>query len=134
MSTNMQATLRAAIAPVQTRWAQMSPREQGLVRGALVLLALALVWFVALRPALATLRSAQIQGPQLRAQLQDMLQPSDGKSGLPTAHPLKVMRGAQWVAPTIVGFAAVPKHEETKCALVLITDRGHRCVLSLVQC
>ncbi len=70
----------------------------------------------------------------LFAQLQDMLQPSDGKSGLPTAHPLKVMRGAQWVAPTIVGFAAVPKHEETKCALVLITDRGHRCVLSLVQC
>ena len=74
MSTNLQATLRGAIAPVQTRWAQMSPREQGLVRGALVLLALALVWFVALRPALATLRSAQIQGPQLRAQLQDMLQ------------------------------------------------------------
>ncbi len=74
MSTNMQATLRGAIAPVQTRWAQMSPREQGLVRGALVLLALALVWFVALRPALATLRSAQSQGPQLRAQLQDMLQ------------------------------------------------------------
>ena len=52
----------------------MSPREQGLVRGALMLLALALVWFVALRPALATLRSAQSQGPQLRAQLQDMLQ------------------------------------------------------------
>lgn len=74
MSTNMQATLRGAIAPVQTRWAQMSPREQGLVRGALVVLALALVWFVALRPALATLRSAQSQGPQLRAQLQDMLQ------------------------------------------------------------
>ena len=74
MSTNLQATLRAAIAPVQARWAQMSPREQRLVRAALALLALALVWFVALRPALATLRSAQSQGPQLRAQLQDMLQ------------------------------------------------------------
>lgn len=74
MSTNIQTTIRAAIAPVQTRWAQMSPREQRLVRGALALLALALVWFVALRPALATLRSVQSQGPQLRAQLQDMLQ------------------------------------------------------------
>jgi general secretion pathway protein M len=74
MSTKLQATLRGAIAPVQTRWAQMSLREQRLVRGALALLALALVWFVALRPALATLRSAQSQGPQLRAQLQDMLQ------------------------------------------------------------
>lgn len=74
MNANMLATLRAAIAPVQTRWAQLSPREQNLVRGALVLLVLALIWFVALRPAIATLRTAQSQGPQLRAQLQYMLQ------------------------------------------------------------
>ena len=74
MNANFQNTVRAAIAPVQTRWAQLGPREQRLVRAALALLALALVWFVALRPALATLRSAQSQGPQLRAQLQDMLQ------------------------------------------------------------
>ena len=74
MNANMQTTVRAAIASAQTRWAQVSPREQRLVRGALALLALALVWFVALRPALATLRSVQSQGPQLRAQLQDMLQ------------------------------------------------------------
>ncbi len=74
MKPNLQGTLSAAIAPAHTRWSQMSPREQRLVRGALALLALALVWFVALRPALATLRSAQSQGPLLRAQLQDMLQ------------------------------------------------------------
>ena len=74
MSTNMQAKVRAAIAPVQTRWAQLSRREQSMVRGALLILALALVWFVALRPAIATLRNAKSQGPQLRAQLQDMLQ------------------------------------------------------------
>ena len=74
MNANMQTTVRAASASAQTRWAQVSPREQRLVRGALALLALALVWFVALRPALATLRSVQSQGPQLRAQLQDMLQ------------------------------------------------------------
>jgi len=74
MSTNMRAKVRAAIAPVQTRWAQLSRREQSRVRGALLILALALVWFVALRPAIATLRNAKSQGPQLRAQLQDMLQ------------------------------------------------------------
>lgn len=74
MSTNIQTTIRAAIAPVRTRWAQISPREQRLVRAALALLVLALVWYVALRPAIATLRTAQSQGPQLRAQLQDMLQ------------------------------------------------------------
>lgn len=74
MNANMQTTVRAAITSAQTRGAQVSPREQRLVRGALALLALVLVWFVALRPALATLRSVQSQGPQLRAQLQDMLQ------------------------------------------------------------
>ena len=74
MSTNIQTTIRAAIAPVRTRWAQISPREQRLGRAALALLVLALVWYVALRPAIATLRTAQSQGPQLRAQLQDMLQ------------------------------------------------------------
>jgi general secretion pathway protein M len=73
MNTSLQATLRTAVAQGQTRWAQVSPREQRLVRAALALIALALVWWVALGPALATLRSAQSQGPQLRAQLQDML-------------------------------------------------------------
>ncbi len=74
MNTNIHAMVRAFLVLVQTRWAQVSPREQRLVRGALALLLLALLWFVAVRPALATLRSAQSQGPQLRAQLQDMLQ------------------------------------------------------------
>jgi general secretion pathway protein M len=78
LNTNTRAAaragLRATVAPLLRRWAQLRPREQSLVRAALALLALALVWFVALRPALATLRSAQSQGPQLRAQLQEMLQ------------------------------------------------------------
>ena len=74
MKANMLATVRAAIALLQTRWRQLSPREQNLVRAALALLVLALVWYAALRPAIATLRTAQSQGPQLRAQLQYMLQ------------------------------------------------------------
>jgi general secretion pathway protein M len=74
MSTTIQTTIRAAIAPVQTRWAKLGKREQRLVRAALALLVLTLVWFVALRPAIATLRTAQSQGPLLRKQLQDMLQ------------------------------------------------------------
>jgi general secretion pathway protein M len=73
MNATVQTKVRALLAPLQKRWAQ-NPREQRLVRGALALLVLALLWFVALRPAIGTLRSAQIQGPQLRAQLQDMLQ------------------------------------------------------------
>ncbi|MDH4478415.1 MAG: type II secretion system protein GspM [Rhodoferax sp.] len=102
-SDSFAAGLRSALAPLQTRWAQSSPREQRWVRGALALLLLALVWWVALRPAIATLRTAQIQGPLLRAQLQDMLQlqslaqslqaqpaaaSADGKGALEGALPL----------------------------------------------
>ena len=72
-AANMQAALRAAFAPWQARWAQSSPREQGLVRLAAALVLLALVWLLAINPALRTLRAAQSQGPLLRAQLQDML-------------------------------------------------------------
>lgn len=66
------ATLRSAWAPWQARWAQASAREQTLVRLAAALLLLALVWTVAVGPAVRTLRAAQTQGPQLRAQLQEM--------------------------------------------------------------
>lgn len=67
------STLRRAWQPWQARWAQASAREQSLVRLSLALLSFALVWMVAVAPALRTLRTAQTQGPQLRAQLQDML-------------------------------------------------------------
>lgn len=69
----MQAALRSAGAPWQARWAQASAREQTLVRLAAALLIVGLVWMMAVGPALHTLRAAQTQGPQLRAQLQDML-------------------------------------------------------------
>ncbi len=65
--------LRAAWAPWQLRWAQASTREQVLVRIAAALVLLALVWLVGVAPALRTLRTAQSQGPQLRAQLQTIL-------------------------------------------------------------
>jgi len=73
MNASVQTKVRALLAPLQKRLAQ-NPREQRLVRGAVALLVLALLWFVALRPAIGTLRSAQSQGPLLRSQLQDMLQ------------------------------------------------------------
>jgi len=68
------SALHTVLVPLRARWAQSTPREQRLVRIAVALMLLTLVWFVALRPALATLRTAQLQGPQLRAQLQNMLQ------------------------------------------------------------
>lgn len=57
---------------LESRWNGVSRREQQLVLAALALLLAALLWWVGLAPALATLRSAQQQRPLLDAQLQQM--------------------------------------------------------------
>lgn len=57
---------------LRQRWAGLAPREQALVAAAAAVVALALLWWVALAPALATVRSAQAQHRALDAQLQHM--------------------------------------------------------------
>ena len=54
------------------RWRTLAPREQQLVLGAGALVALALLWWLALAPALRTLRAAEAQHQSLDAQLQHM--------------------------------------------------------------
>lgn len=54
------------------RWQTVSGRERQLVVAGLALLLLALLWWVGVAPALATLRSAQTQRQLLDAQLQQM--------------------------------------------------------------
>lgn len=58
---------------LQTRWRSVSPREQRLVMLAGVLISLALLWWLALAPALAVLKVAPAQHQLLDAQLQHML-------------------------------------------------------------
>ena len=53
-------------------WAALAPRERLLVGGAAVLVGLALLWWIAFAPALATLRTAEEQHRALDAQLQHM--------------------------------------------------------------
>jgi general secretion pathway protein M len=57
---------------LRARWAALAPREQALVAAAVTLVSLALLWWVALAPALATLRSADAQHRTLDNQLQHM--------------------------------------------------------------
>lgn len=57
---------------LRTRWRTVSPREQRLVMLAGVLISLALVWWLALAPALAVLKAAPAQHLALDAQLQHM--------------------------------------------------------------
>jgi general secretion pathway protein M len=57
---------------LRARWSGLAPREQALVAGAGALVALALLWWIAIGPAVSTLRSAESQHRALDAQLQQM--------------------------------------------------------------
>ena len=58
------------LAPLQAHWKALAAREQNLVLAAGALLAIALLWWLALAPALQTLRSAPARHAALDAQLQ----------------------------------------------------------------
>ncbi len=60
-------------AGLRQHWARLVPREQRLVAGAAGLVALALLWWLALAPPLAVVRTAESQHRALDAQLQRML-------------------------------------------------------------
>ena len=57
---------------LQDRWKALAPREQNLVLAAGTVVALALLWWVAMAPALGTLRTAPARHAALDAQLQRM--------------------------------------------------------------
>ena len=56
----------------QARWAELAPRERQMVSIAFTLILLALLWWVALAPALRTLAAARDEHAKLDAQLQQM--------------------------------------------------------------
>ena len=56
----------------QARWAELAPRERRMVSIAVALVLLALLWWVALAPALRTLAAARDEHAKLDAQLQQM--------------------------------------------------------------
>ena len=64
--------MSAATQALRARWAGLRPREQALVAGATVVVAIALVWLVALSPALKTLTASEEQRRALDTQLQRM--------------------------------------------------------------
>lgn len=66
------SSLAAALAPARARWAALAPREQTLVSGAAAVVVLALLWWVAIAPALKTLQNAETQRRTLDAQWQTM--------------------------------------------------------------
>ena len=66
------ARLTTAVAPLRERWQALGARERRLLVWAGRLLAVALVWFVAVQPAWRTVRSAPVRLDQLDVQLAQM--------------------------------------------------------------
>ena len=64
--------LPAAFSPLQARWQTLDAREQTLIRGAALVVGLALVWWVLVAPPLNTLRQADALQRSLDAQAQKM--------------------------------------------------------------
>jgi general secretion pathway protein M len=75
---------------LQARWDAVSRREQQWLLGALALVLGAVLWWVALAPALTTLRSAERQHQLLDAQLQQMLQLQAQAQSLQAQAPLSL--------------------------------------------
>lgn len=69
MSTATAPNPRAALG---SAWARLAPRERRLLAMAAAVVGLALLWWLALAPALATLRQAETQSRALDAQWQQM--------------------------------------------------------------
>lgn len=72
-SISPSASAARALQPLRARWQQLAAREQTLVLVAGALLALALLWWLAVAPALGSLRTAPARHAQADQQLQQML-------------------------------------------------------------
>ncbi len=88
MSRPAHSGLAAWLAPVQTRWNRLAAREKNLLTAAFALLVLALVWKLALAPALQTLRTSTVRATALDAQLQHMQSLQNQASALQRQAPL----------------------------------------------
>lgn len=65
-------SLANALQPLKAGWSQLGTREKNLLRLSAALVLGALLWQFSLKPAIATLRSADAQASALNAQLQQM--------------------------------------------------------------
>ena len=64
--------IAAALSPLQARWRAFDQREQTLIRTAIFLLSLALVWLLLVAPPMRTLRQADTEQRSLDLQWQKM--------------------------------------------------------------
>jgi len=94
---------------LRARWAALAPREQALVAAATAVVSLALLWWIALAPAIATLRSADAQHRSLDEQLQHMRRLQSQAKAMqsqPRQNPAEAMRQLEAAIHAQLGVTA----------------------------
>ena len=106
---------------LRARWAALAPRERMLISVAAAVIGLALVWMIALQPALRTLRTAPLEQARLDAQWQVMQR---------EAAEARALRATPPVAPNLAAQAlqGATARLNGKARLML---QGERAVLTL---
>ena len=121
---------------LSARWQTLAPREQHLLRAAALLIALALLWWLALAPALHTLRSAPARHAALDAQLQHMhaLQTeAEALKNAPRADPDNALRALQTSVTERLGPSARLALSGDRATLTLQKPPADTLALWLVQ-
>ena len=121
---------------LSAHWHTLAPREQHLLRAAVVLIALALLWWLALAPALQTLRSAPARHAALDAQLQQMhtLQAeAEALKNAPRADPDNALRALQASVTERLGPSARLGLSGDRATLTIKNTAADTLALWLVQ-
>lgn len=121
---------------LRARWQALAPREQHLLRAAALLVALALLWWLALAPALQTLRSAPARHAALDAQLQHMhaLQTeAEALKNTPRADPDNALRALQTSVTERLGPSARLALSGERATLTLKNTPADTLALWLLQ-
>ncbi len=110
---------------VQPAWARLAPRERLAVGAAATVVGLALLWWLGVAPALATLRQAPAQHQQLDAQLTQMRQIAA------TADTLRSQNKAQALSPASARDALEQATTATLAGTAQLSVQGDRVTVTL---
>lgn len=110
---------------VQPAWARLAPRERLAVGVASTVVGLALLWWLGVAPALATLRQAPAQHQQLDAQLTQMRQMAA------TAEGLRGQNKAQALSPASARDALEQATTATLAGTAQLSVQGDRATVTL---
>ena len=117
------------------RWAAFAPRERMLVGSAIALVAVALIWWVGISPALQQLRQAQEAAPQLDAQWQQMRAQASEAAALKVQRALSYDESLRSLENSVktLGPGATLSVSDTRASITLRAVSGDALAVWLAQ-